>query len=72
MIGYFHMSKKICFGDPRHRLISSKPAKLPMEQNLKPNSNDGDPLVNPTSYQKLINRLLYLTHTRSFLLNSTP
>ncbi|XP_061358123.1 uncharacterized mitochondrial protein AtMg00240-like [Gastrolobium bilobum] len=43
-----------------------------MDVNLKLSSTNGDPLPDPTSYRRLIGRLLYLTITRpdlSFAVN---
>jgi len=45
-------------------LLASKPAQFPMEQNLKLSKDDDTLLSDPTSYRRLIGRLLYLTITR--------
>ena len=41
-----------------------KPAKTPMEQNLRLSKLEGEELKDPSSYKRLISRLLYLTITR--------
>lgn len=45
-------------------LLGCKPAKVPMDPNLKLSLESGDLLENPTSYRRLIGRLLYLAATR--------
>ncbi|KAF5472735.1 hypothetical protein F2P56_009428 [Juglans regia] len=44
-------------------VLVSKPAKIPMEQNLKFRKDDGMPLTDPSVYRRLIGMLLYLTIT---------
>ncbi|KAL5581999.1 hypothetical protein UlMin_014441 [Ulmus minor] len=54
-------------------LLGAKPAKFPMEQNLKLDPSIGDLLENPTHYRRLIGKLIYLTITRpeiSFYVNT--
>jgi hypothetical protein len=44
-------------------LLASKPVSFPMESNLKLSRITGDLLKDPTSYRRLVERLLYLTIT---------
>jgi hypothetical protein len=44
--------------------LAAKPAKFPMEHNVKFPANEGALLEDPTVYRRLIGRLLYLTTTR--------
>ncbi|GJT90550.1 ribonuclease H-like domain-containing protein [Tanacetum coccineum] len=48
-------------------LLACKPSAIPLEQNISITNEptDSDPLIdNITEYQKLIGKLIYLTHTR--------
>lgn len=45
-------------------MLAAKPAKFPMESNLKLSRTSGDLLPDTTSYQRFVGRLLYLTITR--------
>ena len=44
--------------------LGCKPATIPMDPNLKLSQENGDLVDNPTAYQCLIGKLLYLTITR--------
>ncbi|PNX93894.1 hypothetical protein L195_g017056 [Trifolium pratense] len=43
----------------------AKPCPTPMQPQLQLSKSHGQPLTDPTAYRRLIERLLYLTHTRS-------
>lgn len=54
-------------------LLAAKPIRTPMDSNSRLNSTDGSLLEDPSSYRRLVGRLLYLTITRpniSFAVNS--
>ncbi|XP_019429877.1 PREDICTED: uncharacterized protein LOC109337367, partial [Lupinus angustifolius] len=45
-------------------MLGTKPSSTPMEYNNKLHSKSGTPIDDPTSYRRLLGRLVYLTHTR--------
>lgn len=45
-------------------LLGAKPVSTPIDPHLKLSSTDGEPLEDPSTYRKLVGRLLYLTNTR--------
>jgi Reverse transcriptase (RNA-dependent DNA polymerase) len=44
--------------------IGCKPAKTPLDTNVKLNSEDGEPLEDVNQFQRLVEKLIYLTITR--------
>jgi hypothetical protein len=44
--------------------LASKPASVPFDPTTKLSISDGQPLEDPSSYRRLIGRLIYLTNTR--------
>lgn len=44
--------------------LEAKPSSIPFDPNLKLSPTDGELLPDPTSYRRLIGRLIYLTNTR--------
>jgi hypothetical protein len=45
-------------------LLAAKPCPTPMQPQLQLSKSQGELLTDPTTYRRLIGRLLYLTHTR--------
>ncbi|XP_072056222.1 uncharacterized mitochondrial protein AtMg00810-like [Arachis hypogaea] len=44
--------------------VDAKPSSLPVETNLRMSVSDGDPLHDPSTYRRIIGRLMYLTISR--------
>jgi hypothetical protein len=44
--------------------LGAKTSTFPMEQNLALSEHDGDPIANPSSYRRLVGKLIYLTITK--------
>jgi hypothetical protein len=44
--------------------LGCKPAKTPIDINIKLNSEDGEPLKDINQYQRLVGKLIYMTVTR--------
>ncbi|XP_062118188.1 uncharacterized mitochondrial protein AtMg00810-like [Humulus lupulus] len=44
--------------------LGSKPVATPMDPKIKLNTSDGEPLLDPSQYRRLVARLLYLTLSR--------
>lgn len=47
-----------------HGMLKSRPLQLPMDSHLKLTPEKGDPLIDPSPYQRLVGKLIYLTITR--------
>lgn len=45
-------------------LLASKPCNTPMDPNINLSKDSGTPIADPSSYCRLVGRLLYLRHTR--------
>lgn len=45
-------------------MLNFKPLQLPIDNHLKLTHDEGDVLPNPTPYQRLLGKLIYLTITR--------
>lgn len=63
--GYFLSQKKYLQDILQHyNMKHCKPLKLPMDSHLKLREDTGDCLSDPSDYQQLIGKLIYLTLTR--------
>lgn len=63
--GFFISQKKYTLDLlTEYGLLHCKPFSLPMDSHIKLTPTVGDPLPNPTSYQRLLGQLIYLTITR--------
>lgn len=63
--GFFISQKKYTLDLlSEHGLLNCKPLSLPMDTHVKLTPTIGDPLSNPTAYQRLLGQLIYLTITR--------
>ncbi|CAJ2658415.1 unnamed protein product [Trifolium pratense] len=45
-------------------LLGAKPCNIPMKPQLQLHKSSGEAISDPTTYRRLVGRLLYLTHTR--------
>jgi hypothetical protein len=45
-------------------LLATKPCLTPMQPQLQLHKASGEPISDPTTYRRLIGRILYLTHSR--------
>jgi len=48
-------------------MLGCKPAPMPSDPSIKPHVDKGALLPVPSSFQRLIGQLLYLTNTRSYI-----
>ena len=63
--GFFLSQKKYTHDIlQEHGMLKSRPLQLPMDCHLKLTPEKGDPLPDPSIYQRLIGKLIYLTITR--------
>ncbi|KAL8115567.1 hypothetical protein AgCh_022173 [Apium graveolens] len=62
----FFLSQRKYATDILHEfgMTHAKPLKLPLDIKLKLTTDMGDPILEPSSYQRLIGKLIYLTITR--------
>ena len=63
--GFFVSQKKYTLDLLReYGVMGAKPLQLPMDPNLKLTADKGEPIPSPTTYQRLLGKLIYLTITR--------
>lgn len=63
--GFFLSQHKYCTDILKeHGLLHCKPLQLPLDSHLKLTADKGNALPNPTPYQRLLGKLIYLTITR--------
>jgi hypothetical protein len=67
-----HSSKGLCISQRKYTLdllketdkLGCKPVSIPIDSKIKLNTKDGEPLENRYQFQRLVEKLIYLTVTR--------
>ena len=60
---YFFQTKYVSDLLSRARLTNNKIVDIPLKNNVRLNTTDGEPLSDPTLYCQLVGSLIYLTVT---------